>query len=78
MLTSLFEHYIQAAYPFFTFFHKDLFRRGSEYGSAQHCSSVLVNAGLGSATHYLPKIQGHNEPWDTESLCYRFFAEMKR
>ena len=78
MLTSLLEHYFQHAYPFFTFFHKDLFLRDLESGSAQHCSSLLVNAVLASATHYHPRIKGRNQPWDTESLCYRFFAETKR
>ncbi|RFN49081.1 zn(2)-c6 fungal-type DNA-binding domain protein [Fusarium flagelliforme] len=78
MLTSLLEHYFQHAYHYFTFFHKDLFLRDLKSGSAQHCSSLLVNAVLASATQYLPEIQGRNEPWDTESLCYRFFAETKR
>ncbi|KAJ4117481.1 hypothetical protein NW768_010844 [Fusarium equiseti] len=78
MLTSLLEHYFQHAYPFFTFFHKDLFLRDLNSGSAEYCSSLLVNAVLASATHYHPKVHGRNEPWDTESLCYRFFAETKR
>nr|CEG05068.1 unnamed protein product [Fusarium clavum] len=78
MLTSLLEHYFQHAYHYFTFFHKDLFLRDLKFGSAEHCSSLLVNAVLASATHYHPKVKGRNEPWDTESLCYRFFAETKR
>ena len=78
ILVSLLEHYFQHAYHYFTFFHKALFLRDLKSGSAQHCSSLLVNAVLASATHYHSKIQGRNEPWDTESLCYRFFAETKR
>lgn len=78
MLTQLLEQYFMHGYPFFTFFHKDLFLKDLKNGEARFCSSLLVNAVLASATHYHPRIQGRNEPWDTESLCYRFFAETKR
>jgi hypothetical protein len=78
MLIHLLELYFLHGYHFFTFFHKDLFLKDLKSGERRFCSPLLVNAILASATHYDTRIQGRNEPWDTGSLCYRFFAETKR
>ncbi|SCO87699.1 uncharacterized protein FRV6_11826 [Fusarium oxysporum] len=78
LLTYLLELYLLHAYPFFTFFTKDLFLRDLKIGQTQFCSSLLVHAVLASATHYHPLLESRNKPWDTQSLSYRFFAETKR
>ncbi|KAK1955724.1 hypothetical protein LY78DRAFT_423597 [Colletotrichum sublineola] len=78
LLTQLLEGYFLHGYPFFHFFHKDLFLADIRTGQTRFCSSLLVNALLAAGSHYLPTILGRNEPWNTTSLCYRFFAEARR
>ncbi|RGP77123.1 hypothetical protein FLONG3_4638 [Fusarium longipes] len=78
MLIRLLELYFLHDYHFFTYFHKDLFLKDLKSGEMRFCSPLLVNAIFASATHYDTNIKGRNEPWDTDSLCYRFLAETKR
>lgn len=78
LLHRLMELYILHAYPFFHIFQKDLFLEDLKAGQTRFCSSLLVNAVLAAASHYHPQLKGRNEPWDAQSLCYRFFAEAKR
>jgi hypothetical protein len=78
MLVHLLEQYFLLDYPFFHFFHKDLFLSDLKAGRTRHCSSLLVNAVLAAASHYQLSLPGRNEPWNGQSLSYRFFAEAKR
>lgn len=78
MLTELLSLYFHHGYPFFHFFHKDLFLADLKTGRKQHCSSLLVNALLAAASHYPSTMPGRNEPWNTQSYSYRFFAETRR
>jgi hypothetical protein len=77
-LKQLLEDYILHGYSYFHFFHKDLFLRDLKTGQTQFCSDLLVNAILAAASHYNTTTPVRNQPWNTASLCYSFFAEAKR
>jgi hypothetical protein len=51
ILVHLLELYFLLDYPFFHFFHKDLFLSDLTVGRTRHCSSLLVNAVLATSFH---------------------------
>ncbi|KAF2131022.1 hypothetical protein P153DRAFT_384239 [Dothidotthia symphoricarpi CBS 119687] len=77
-LKKLLEVYFQFEYPFFSFFHKDIFLDDMIAGSEDYCSGLLVNAILATACHGLATVSDRAEFWNPQTWGYRFQAEANR
>ncbi|KAF2186137.1 hypothetical protein K469DRAFT_726495 [Zopfia rhizophila CBS 207.26] len=77
-LRKLLETYFLFEYPFYPFFHKDIFLDDMIAGRHDFCSSLLVNTILASACHGLGAIKNRSEFWNPRNYGYQFLAEAKR